>query len=165
MQRTVQCGALVFKRPRRPCGSSQLPSAGPVRYGSAVTYLLHVKEYMESRTHAVHEADDVHEVVRTLVDKGITGVPVVDVHDAVVGMLTERECLRLLTHPSEELKIVGELMNKEVTTVEPDMDVAYVAGLFNKHPDSRRFAVVQDGKLCGVVTRKDILRAIVAMGR
>ena len=134
-----------------------------MRYGFSVSYLLRVEEYMESRTHAVHETDDVHKVVRTLVDKGVTGVPVVDGHNAVVGMLTERECLRLLTHPSEELKTVDELMNKEVTTVEPDMDVAYVAGLFNKHPDSRRFAVVQDGKLVGVVTRKDILRAIVAI--
>ena len=119
---------------------------------------------MERRTHAVHEADDVHEVVRTLVDKGVTGVPVVDAHNVVVGMLSERECLRLLTHPTEGLKTVGELMNKEVNTVQPDMDVAYVAGLFNKHPDSRRFAVVEDDKLVGVVTRKDILRAIVAMG-
>ena len=119
---------------------------------------------MDSSTHAVHETDDVHEVVRTLIDKGVTGVPVADRDEVVVGMLTERECLRLLTHPSEELKTVGELMNTHVTTVEPDMDVAYVAGLFNKHPELRRFAVVQDGKLAGVITRKDILRAIVAMG-
>lgn len=130
-----------------------------------MAYLLRVKEYMESRTHAVHEADDVHEVVRTLVDKGVTGVPVVDTGNAVVGMLSERECLRLLTHPSEDMKTVGELMNTEVTTVEPEMDVAYVAGIFNKHPGSRRFAVVQDGKLVGVITRKDILRAIAAMRR
>jgi len=126
--------------------------------------LLRVSDYMDNRTHAVRGTDDVHGVVGFLIDKGITGVPVVDGENAVVGMLTERECLRLLTHPSAELETVAELMRSDVITVQPEMDVSYVAGLFNKHTDCRRFAVVKDGKLVGVVTRKDILRAIRAMG-
>lgn len=126
--------------------------------------LLQVIDYMDPRSHEVRATDDVHKVVGLLVDRGVTGVPVVDDENTVVGMLTERECLRLLTHPSEDLETVAQLMRTDVTTVQPEMDVSYVAGLFNKHTDSRRFAVVKDGKLVGVVTRKDVLRAIRTMG-
>jgi CBS domain-containing protein len=40
------------------------------------------------------------------------------------------------------------------------MDVYFVAGMFLAEPTQRRFAVVDDGNLVGVVTRKDILRAV-----
>ena len=121
-----------------------------------------ITDFMETTTHAVKASDDVLKAVRALVSKGVTGVPVVDEKNAVVGMLGESDCLRLLTHPGEGVERVEQLMRKEVQSVSPDMDVAYVAGMFNKQP-YRRFPVVKDGQLVGVVTRKDILRAVLEM--
>jgi len=40
------------------------------------------------------------------------------------------------------------------------MDIYYVAGMFLREPHHRRFTVVDGNKLVGVVTRKDVLRAV-----
>jgi CBS domain-containing protein len=118
---------------------------------------------MDSRTYAVNVNESIAAIIRILVQHGITGVPVVNDAGAVAGMVTEAECLRLITHggptgmPPEGT--AAEWMTTDVPSVSPDMDIYYVAGLFNKHPMTRRFPVVEDGKLVGVVTRKDVLRA------
>ena len=44
--------------------------------------------------------------------------------------------------------------------VAPEMDIYYVAGLFNADVSVRRFPVVENGELIGVITRKDLLRGI-----
>jgi CBS domain-containing protein len=52
-------------------------------------------------------------------------------------------------------------MTTDVITIQPDMDVYYVAGLFLNHT-FRRFPVIEDGKLVGAITRFDILRVMEA---
>ena len=120
-----------------------------------------VRDVMDTETHAIQASEPVIEAVRLLVRAGVTGAPVVDETGSVVGMITECECLQLLTG----LKggdvpegTVGDHMEKP-RIVEPEMDVHYVAGLF-RTGNFRRFAVVGGGRLLGVVTRKDILRAL-----
>ena len=119
---------------------------------------------METETHAVGAADDLYEVIRTLIEESVTGAPVVDEDRKVVGMITEAHCLRLISHGDAEgdapFGTVRDFMG-EAIEVKPTMDIYYVAGLFNAHPDSRRFAVVDDdGRLVAVVTRKDILKVV-----
>lgn len=120
-----------------------------------------VRDVMETETHAIGAAEPVMEAVRLLIRAGVTDAPVVDDQGELVGMITERACLELLTgsaggDPPEGT--VGEHM-EPVTTVGPETDIHYVAGLFRNHR-TRRFAVVGGGRLLGVVTRKDILRAL-----
>ncbi len=119
-----------------------------------------VRQLMDDRTYAVRGSDDVFGAVESLIKHGVTGVPVVDDEERLIGLLTERECLTLLTHQEQDYSRVDEIMSTHFHTVSPDMDVAYVAGLFNGHPEFRRFMVVEDDRLVGVITRKDILRAI-----
>jgi CBS domain-containing protein len=51
-------------------------------------------------------------------------------------------------------------MTTQFTAVPSTMDIYYVAGMFLADPRHRRFVVVDGGQLVGVITRKDILRAI-----
>jgi CBS domain-containing protein len=48
------------------------------------------------------------------------------------------------------------------TAVPSTVDVYYVAGMFLTDPANRRFIVMEGQRLVGVVTRKDILRAVQA---
>lgn len=122
-----------------------------------------VRGYMDRDTHALSPGEDILVAVRRLIDEGITGAPVVEEDGRVVGELTEYECLKLVAEgrggeaPSGR---VQDFMTTEFTTVTPAMDVYYVAGMFLNDPARRRFLVMEGDRLVGVITRKDILRAV-----
>lgn len=120
-----------------------------------------VRTYMDSDTYSFSTTDDIHEALNHLIDEGITGSPVVDTGGQLVGMLSEYECLRLLTHGDGTIGgTVADYMEPSFQAITPDMDVYYVAGLFLADPVHRRFPVVEGQRLVGVITRKDILRAV-----
>ena len=122
-----------------------------------------ISAVMEQRTHALPADGNVYEAAKTLIDAGVTGAPVVDSEGKVVGLLTEAECLQLLTHREQVPTVVEQIMRTDFLSASPDMDVTYVAGMFNAHPEHRRCIVVEDGRLQGVITRKDILKTIHAL--
>ena len=124
-----------------------------------------IRMYMDADTHALSDTDDILVAVRRLLDEGITGAPVVDDHGHVVGELSEYDCLRLLAegHGGDMARgRVRDFMATTFTKVSPAMDVYYVAGMFLNEPARRRFMVMDDQRLIGVVTRKDVLRAVYA---
>ncbi|MCA9492035.1 MAG: CBS domain-containing protein [Myxococcales bacterium] len=126
-------------------------------------HLPHVRTFMDTDTHALSEGDDIIDAVHRLIDEGVTGAPVVDPRGRLVGLLSEFDCLRLMTHGNGGDAPTGKVrdfMRRDVPTVDPDMDVYYVAGLFLSHPDTRRFAVIEADRVVGIITRKDILRAV-----
>jgi len=124
-----------------------------------------VRMYMDTETHALSADDDILVALRHLLDEGVTGAPVVDDQGNVVGKLSEYDCLRLLAEgrggdmPHGRVR---DFMATTFTTVPPTMDVYYVAGMFLNDPTHRRFMVMEGQRLVGVVTRKDILRAVQA---
>jgi CBS domain-containing protein len=97
-----------------------------------------------------------------LLKKYVTGAPVVDKSGLLVGILTEKDCLRLAAAGVDgdlPRGTVADFMTPNPETIPPNMDVYFVAGLFLKR-QFRRFPVVEDGKLVGAITRFDILRVI-----
>lgn len=122
-----------------------------------------VRRYMDRETHALSPGEDILVAVRRLIDEGITGAPVVEEDGRVVGELTEYECLRLVAEGrggEAPRGRVRDFMTTDFTTVTPAMDVYYVAGMFLNDPARRRFMVMEGDRLVGVITRKDILRAV-----
>lgn len=121
-----------------------------------------VRDYMDRHVITVRPDTDILDAIALLLEKRVTGTPVVDKSGKLVGMLTEKDCLRLLAEgvggdvPRGE---VANFMTPNPETIPPDMDVYYAAGLFLKR-NFRRFLVVEDGKLIGTITRFDLLRVI-----
>ena len=78
-------------------------------------------------------------------------------------MISEKDCLRLITKGVDN-KIpkvnVADFMSTKVTSILPEMDIYFAAGIFLKNA-YRRFPVVdKKGKLIGQISRRDILMAI-----
>jgi CBS domain-containing protein len=129
--------------------------------GKIMTRLPTVREFMTTKLRTLSPTTEILEAVDLLLKYEISGAPVVE-DGKVVGLLSEKDCLQVLTHGVDNDKpkgIVSEFMTGEVESISPGMDIYYVAGLFLKN-HFRRFPVVEDGVLVGVLSRRDVLRAV-----
>jgi CBS domain-containing protein len=105
----------------------------------------------------------IQDVISTIVDKKIAGAPVLDDENRLVGIISEKDCLRLIVDqayhnmPAETRK-VSDYMTPNVQSLSPDTNVVDAAIAFLNSP-IRRFPVVENGKLIGQVSRRHILRA------
>jgi len=106
---------------------------------------------------------DIMEAVDYLLEKRVTGALVTNSKGELVGILTEFDCLKLLTLGGPDYAVprgtVKDFMTTEVQTIPPTMDVYFAAGLFMS-ARFRRLAVVEHGRIVGAITRFDILRAV-----
>jgi len=124
-----------------------------------------VRDFMDKYVDTLSPETDIRDAVDFLLEKRITGVMVANAKKQLAGMLTEFDCLKLLTFGDAQHEApygkVKDFMTPaaEVQTIPPGMDIYYAAGMFMK-VSFRRFPVVEDGKLVGAITRFDILRAV-----
>ena len=118
-----------------------------------------VREFMDRHVQTISPDNDIMEAVDFLLERRVTGALVANAKGELVGILTEFDCLRLLTHQESLQGKVQDFMVSDVQTIPPTMDIYYCAGLFMKVP-FRRFPVVEKGRLVGAITRFDLLRAV-----
>jgi len=121
-----------------------------------------VRDYMDKVVPTVSPEMAILDAVDFLLKNHVTGAPVIDAQGKLIGMVTEKDCLRLLSSGvggERPQGTVRDFMSSKVDHVSPDMNVYFVAGLF-LGANYRRFPVVEGGKLVGAITRFDILRCI-----
>jgi CBS domain-containing protein len=146
-----------------------------------------VRDIMESSPATVSPDTSVEDVVRTLRENELPGVPVVDGDGRCVGIVTEADLV--LPDPNGDLHIphyinlfggtvfleplgrfekrlrkafastAADMMTRDPDTVTPDTTVREAAGIVHKSGHNR-LPVVEDGRLVGVVTRVDLLGAL-----
>ncbi len=114
------------------------------------------KDIMTTKVVTVKPSTSVADAARLLVRRKISGVPVVDEKDKtkVVGILTEADLLAA----SPEAKTVADVMKKRVVSVSPDTSVDEIAEILVKKK-IKRVPVIDAGKLVGIVSRIDVLKA------
>lgn len=121
-----------------------------------------VADIMVTRLVAFAPDTNIHEAISILLDKRISGAPVVDATGAVVGMLSKKDCLRIVfssKYHDDRGGPVSDYMSTPVETLDADQDlVSTVQHFLSSH--FRRFPVLRDGKLVGQVSRYDILQAL-----
>jgi CBS domain-containing protein len=118
---------------------------------------------------------DLNVAIDGLVSRGFSGAPVVEngqrgTGSTLVGILSEKDCLRLVSNEAwfslngHELPTgtVGDYMTRDVRTVSPSTDLMTLAHLFIQNP-FRRLPVVDDDVLVGLVTRRNVLQGIQIM--
>ena len=122
----------------------------------------HVSDYMDKSFVTLTPDMDVYKAIDIMIDKKITGAAVVDAKGKLVGVLSEKDCLRTLVHAAYSglpAAKVSDFMSTRVITISPDLDVFTVADKFLKI-NHRRLLVVKKDNLVGQITRRDLLRAI-----
>jgi len=109
----------------------------------------------------------INDAISILLDNKVTGAPVLDKNRKIVGMITEKDCLRVLIDSAYHNmpfsdKTVSLYMSPVVKTVTTEHDLLDVANEFLT-TNFRKFPVVYMDTLVGQVSRRDVLRAIADM--
>lgn len=121
-----------------------------------------VEEYMTPNPLTFSPEMDVLEAIRLLTKRRVSGAPVLDRLGNIAGMLSEKDCMKVAMNAVYHEHIggtVAEFMHTEVETVEADANIFDVARLFWEGR-YRRYPVLKEGRLVGLVSRRDVLRAI-----
>jgi len=124
-----------------------------------------VKEYMTKALITFKEDTEINEVIKTLLEKRITGAPVLNDKGEVVGLIDDKDCLNVLfgsayyNHPVGR-ETVSNYMSNVMKSISVHEDIMAVANTFLHTPYKRLLVLDDDGKLVGQISRRDILRAI-----
>ena len=121
------------------------------------------KDLMRTDLITVSKEATVSEVIDILAEKRITGLPVVEDDMTIVGLISEKDVLqvayRIISQsydPASSKATVEKLMAKELITFSPEDNLADICQCFLDR-SIRRVPVVDNGKLVGIISRKDII--------
>lgn len=123
-----------------------------------------VEDYMTSRLVTFHPDQPMDHVIKILLEKKISGGPVIDDEQNLVGIISEGDCLKEVvkgkyTNTPNLTGKVCEHMSQNVQIMHPGMNIFEAAQMFLSLR-VRRFPVVKEGKLVGQISQKDVMRAV-----
>lgn len=125
--------------------------------------MVRAEAIMTASVFAVKRDTDIYQAIRTMVEQEITGLPVVADDQTLVGVVSEKDVLSLLYNNEDHPGTVENFMTRDVVTFEQDADIVDVAERLQTN-DFRRIPILKDGKLVGIISRKDIIRHIKEQG-
>ena len=141
---------------------------------------IHVRDVMSKNVLSITKFESIVRVANILSEKNISGLPVVDKENKVIGIITQADILSMvgvsrehtfkdllkymLGEPLRERKIgdhVGDIMTSPAFTIKPDANIAEAVRIMTERR-IRRLTVVDDkNTLIGIITRADILKAVI----
>lgn len=124
-----------------------------------------VSDYMAKHLLTVKEDTDVIEAISKLLDHKITCAPVLNDQGKLVGMFSEKDCMKVVldtAYNQGQSGRVGEFMTRDLITVDADSSILDLAQKFRETP-LRSFPVYKQGELVGVVSRTDVLKALISI--
>lgn len=121
--------------------------------------MLTVRSIMSESLVTIAPEASIQEAIEVLLLQQISGLPVMNTGGELVGILTEFALLGLAYDERIREDTVEKHMTTDVLTVEADEPASKVADLFLVHR-VRRVPVMEDGRLVGLVARRDVLKAL-----
>ena len=125
------------------------------------------RDFMVTKLVTLRPEMDVIEAVQLLLKNHISGAPVVDADGTYLGVFSEKCSMNVILDaaydqlPSSQVRL---FMNTEAQTINPDTHLLSIAQVFLLTP-YRRLPVLEDGRLVGQVSRRDVLKAAIDLLR
>ena len=122
--------------------------------------MIPVKTIMTAEVITVSPQTPIHDALNMLTTNAISGMPVVDDAQKLVGILTEKDVLQILLNGKVSPNaVVADYMSRDVVSFKEDDSAVAVCEFFVKNP-MRRVPIVRDGRVVGIVSRRDIVSLI-----
>ncbi len=124
-----------------------------------------VSDYMTKNLITFKPDQSVMDVMNTLIKNRISGGPVVNNNGELVGIISEGDCIKQISEsryfnmPMAETNVENH-MAKNVDVIDGNMNIFDAANKF-LNSKRRRFPIVENGKLVGQISQKDILKAAI----
>ena len=139
-------------------------SSKPGNLGGPVT------KYMAARLITFTPETPILDAIATLVKKRISGAPVLNSNKEIVGMIDDKDCLRILIDRAYHnlpvrANTVSQYMDKVMRTIPAESDILDAASIFLETTYKRLLVVDANGKLVGQISRSDVLRAAGELGK
>ena len=98
------------------------------------------------------------DVIKLLVKNNVTGLPVVDDDMNLLGVVTEKDILKVL-YNKEKVRAVQDLMSRNVVSFDENEDLIKIFRSLVEN-SFRRVPITSSGKLVGIISRRDIIKFI-----
>ncbi|MDG2193662.1 MAG: CBS domain-containing protein [Polaribacter sp.] len=127
-----------------------------------------VSDYMTRKLITFKPDDSIEYVIHTLITHKISGGPVVNKQNELIGIISEGDCMKRISDsryynmPLNQEQTVENTMVKEVKTIDGTMNVFDAINIFLESK-RRRFPIVEEGKLVGQISQRDILKAVIEL--
>lgn len=124
-----------------------------------------VSDYMTKKLITFKPDQSVAEVMQTLIKNRISGAPVVNERNELLGIISEGDCIKQISESRYYNMPMGndtvdKHMVKDVETIDGNLNIFDAAKQF-LNSKRRRFPIIEKGKLIGQISQKDILIAAI----
>ncbi|WP_428741806.1 CBS domain-containing protein [Tenacibaculum sp.] len=128
---------------------------------------LKVSDYMTKNLVTFKSNQPIEEVVSAIIKYRISGGPVVNDKHELIGVISEGDCIKEISESRYHNMpmsnhTVEKYMVENVETIDGNMNIFDAANKFLE-AKRRRFPIVENGKLVGQISQKDILKAALAL--
>lgn len=120
-----------------------------------------VREFMNTAAVTLRPDMKMTKAIDQLLKHKITGATVVDENKKLLGVLSEKDCLRIFANGAYNMlpgAVVEQYMCRDVKTIDIDADLFSAADIFLRNPFRRLPVIDEDGIFLGQVSRRDVLR-------
>jgi CBS domain-containing protein len=107
----------------------------------------------------IKETTPVREAIQIILQKKISGLPVVSDDMLLIGIVTEKDLLGLSFYDNVENSTAADVMTREIISMPQETDLLDVCDFFMNN-NYKRLPIVCNKKLIGIISRKDILKYI-----
>ncbi|NOT10754.1 MAG: CBS domain-containing protein [Methylococcaceae bacterium] len=126
---------------------------------------ISVAEYMSKKLVTLTKETDVIDAIKKMLDYKITCAPVIDHHGHLIGLFSEKDGMSVFLDSVYNQGMsgkVGDFMTSEIIKVDSESSIVDLAEKFQTS-SVRSFPVFNNSDLVGVISRTDVLKALVSV--